>query len=272
VVAIRLPENTKATAGNGGESQNIKASDLLLSSLTDGADIALEARRRRDQVKLLLTRMTEQTNMVGNILEEAQTNEDHLTLGYKSWTKYIVGEYAGELADLDRAQRREVVGSLTSAGMPTRAIAEIVGVDHSTVVRDQKQVVQGAPPDREDSVDRRVTGLDGKSYTVPSKPAVEPRKPRRSSLPDQYWNAIHDLDKVLRRVAKLHADDRFMANRKAIKDLHWCRLSDMEMLLGEIDMDLGGSHKCHVCDKRVPAGLDFGSTQTMCKSCAGESR
>jgi hypothetical protein len=58
VVAIRLPENTKATAGNGGESQNIKASDLLLSSLTDGADLCRDQLSRMkgtlDQVSLSL--------------------------------------------------------------------------------------------------------------------------------------------------------------------------------------------------------------------------
>ena len=39
------PDKTKATAGNGGESQDIKVSDLVLSSLPDGADIPQDARR-----------------------------------------------------------------------------------------------------------------------------------------------------------------------------------------------------------------------------------
>lgn len=43
---VRLPDNRNATAGNGGESQNIKASDLLLSSLDAGTDFAPQARRR----------------------------------------------------------------------------------------------------------------------------------------------------------------------------------------------------------------------------------
>ena len=38
------PDKTKATAGNGGESQNFKASDLLLSSLPDGTDFTSEDR------------------------------------------------------------------------------------------------------------------------------------------------------------------------------------------------------------------------------------
>jgi hypothetical protein len=39
------PDKTKATAGNGGESQNIKVSDLLLSSLPDVPDIGAQLGR-----------------------------------------------------------------------------------------------------------------------------------------------------------------------------------------------------------------------------------
>jgi len=192
-----------------------------------------DARRRRDRIKLLLTSMTEQTSKVVAIMEEAEANEDHLTLGYKSWTAYIAGEYAGLLADLGRVERREVVGALTAAGTPTRAIADVVGVDHSTVVRDQKHVVQHAPPDHddvdrehdvdrlghEDHVDRRVIGRDGKSYAVPSRPVVE-REMRQTSLPKQYRAAMWELDKAVRRLEKLHDSDRFAANRKTLADHH----------------------------------------------------
>jgi hypothetical protein len=56
---VRLPENTNDAAGNGVESQNVKAGSLLVSSVPAGPDIALEARRRRDRIKLLLTSLTE---------------------------------------------------------------------------------------------------------------------------------------------------------------------------------------------------------------------
>gem|GEM_PF-1622281 len=39
------PDKTKATAGNGGESQNIKADGLAFSMVQPPTDIALEARR-----------------------------------------------------------------------------------------------------------------------------------------------------------------------------------------------------------------------------------
>jgi len=40
------------------------------------------------------------------------------------------------LPKLDRDVRREFVGQLAESGMPTRAIAGVVGVDQSTVTRD----------------------------------------------------------------------------------------------------------------------------------------
>jgi hypothetical protein len=257
--------NDESTPKGAHESAT---TDLMVA---DATVTGQEARRRRDRIKLLLTSMTEQTNKVVAILEEAQTNEDHLALGYASWTAYIAGEYAGLLAELKSGNRREVVGSLTSAGIPTRAIAEIVGVDHSTVVRDQRQVVQGAPPDHQDGVDRRVTGRDGKSYTVPSRPVVEPKERRRGPLPDDYWRALHNLDKAARRLAKLHADDRFMANRKALFGRYDSWLSDIDALVSSMDSDLSitGGNKCQDCDERMLPSADF---ETTCKTCRGESR
>lgn len=48
-----------------------------------------------------------------------------------------------------------MVRELTSAGMSTRAIAPVVGADHSTVVRDVNAGGAGAPPARVDII----TGL-----------------------------------------------------------------------------------------------------------------
>ena len=125
-----------------------RARDISAGGIKSVPIVPQNARHRRDRIKLLLTSMTEQTNKVVAILEEAQTNEDHLTLGYKSWTAYIAGEYAGLLADLNRAQRREVVGSLTAAGMSTRAIAGVVGTSQKTVVKDLQSQVIGGPTQR----------------------------------------------------------------------------------------------------------------------------
>ena len=265
-------QQSRPAATNCETAKDISAGGLKsVPMVSQPTDSTQQACRRRDRIKLLLTSITEQTTKALAILAEAQKNADHLALGYASWTAYIAAEYAGLRAQLDRPQRREAVGALTAAGMPTRAMAEVFDVDHSTVVRDQKQVVQGAPSDREDGVDRRVTGLDGKSYTVPSRPVIEPKKPRRSSLPDQYWHAMYDLDKALRRLEKLHADDRFMANRKALSDRHWRQITDADSLLSSLDSDLTTSegNKCQNCDERMLPSRDY---ETRCETCAGESR
>ena len=218
---------------------------LMVQPTTDSRQ---EARRRLDQIKLLLGSMTDQANEVQAILDEARTSKDHLALGYQSWTAYMLGEYAGLLAELKSGNRREVVSSLTAAGMSTRAIAGVVGTSQKTVVKDlQSQVIPEVSPGddlaypfecgshcshspicqrvkktpqkitetkcdvegHEDHVDRRVTGLDGKSYPVPPKPVVEPKKPRRPALPDQFRTAVWNLDKAIRRLEVIAADDRF---------------------------------------------------------------
>ena len=115
--------------------------------------------------------------------------------------------------------------------------------------------------------------MDGKTYAVPNRPVIEPRTMRQPSLPSQYRNAMWELEKAVRRLEKLHSNDRFAANRKTLLDLHLPQLSNMQVMLEHIEADLFGRDRCHVCDKRVPPGLDFGSeNMTTCKACAGESR
>ncbi len=225
-----------------------------------------DASRRRDRIRLLLSAMTTTTEKVADLLDAAQAEQDHVALGYANWPAYVAGEFADALAGLSTAARRPAVVALAEGGLSTRAIAEIAGVDQSTVVRD-RQVMHHASPggagpvrsakleqrraffgsDKEmgdaeviadaggddlgaalsaareqDDLSRgnvvanlpekRVTGTDGKSY--PSR--AEPCKPRRSPLPDSYRSALWDLQKSIERLEKLHADDRFQANRKEL--------------------------------------------------------
>lgn len=54
-----------------------------------------------------------------------------------------------------------------------------------------------------------VTGLDGKTYQ-----RRDPKKPRRSPLPDDARRAGWELDKTIRRLKRIGDDDRFAANTK----------------------------------------------------------
>lgn len=52
------------------------------------------------------------------------------------------------------AQRREVVAELAGSGMSNRAIADVIGVSHPTVINDRRSGGQNLPPDK-------VAGQDG---------------------------------------------------------------------------------------------------------------
>jgi hypothetical protein len=218
-----------------------------------------DAGRRRDRIKLLLSAMTTTTEKIAELLEAAQADGDHRALGYASWTAYVAGEYAESLAGLSAAARRPAVAALAEGGLSTRAIAGIAGVSHSTVVRDRAQVVQDAPPVMDGPRPasefksmvaemgapsrRRVTGTDGKSYSATaaasSAPAA-PRPRRRPPLPDSYGTAVWDLGKLVDRLERLHADDRFKANRESVRQLNRGELTRRTDQLLRILADLDG--------------------------------
>ena len=61
-------------------------------------------------------------------------------------------------------------------------------------------------PGRVQPVTGTITGMDGKTYTRP-----QPKEPvdRRPPLPEQIFNAVYDLGKVVDRLERLVEDDRF---------------------------------------------------------------
>lgn len=70
---------------------------------------------------------------------------------------------------------------------------------------------------------RKVTGLDGKTYTAPKQ--KETPKPRRNPLPEQFFRARYDLTKKVESLVRLSKDDRFAANvekvaRENLSDLN----------------------------------------------------
>lgn len=94
---------------------------------------------------------------------DAHANRDWLALGYGSWSELCEAEFRGAMLTLPRGERQEVVAELTDAGMSTRAIGAALGVGDATVRRDQAGASNGAP------APAPVTGLDGKTYTRPTR-------------------------------------------------------------------------------------------------------
>jgi len=267
-----------------------------------------DARRITGCIRTVAGMVAESIEKLSGLIREAEQGQAHVALGYRSWTEYVAEEFGGMLPKLDRDVRREFVGQLAESGMSTRAIAGVVGVHHDTVAADLKPVVGNptgddaaaggtdVPPvkdltpdsgtervpmgesiDADEVVDaeivedeqpepRRITGRDGKNY-----PAPTPRdsKPRRRPFPDAYWHAIYELQKSVERIERLHADDRFLAHREAVREKHWRQVDRAATILDSVGEDLFGNKKCHDCDERI---LPDGEYEKRCVTCRDGSR
>lgn len=180
------------------------------------------ARSLTDQLRQSLTLSWE-------LLVEAYQRRAWAALGYPSWDAYTDAELGEARLRLPREQRREVVASMTEAGMSTRAIGSALGVDPMTVSRDRAGVAKAtsvAEPIDAEIVDEDdqpamshpldILGTDGKTYTVAPKPAAQRRRP----LTEAFWQAAYDLNKVTERIERLADDDRFPQNVEEVAARH----------------------------------------------------
>lgn len=207
------------------------------------------ARRRAERIRLLTGAVAENLAKVRELVHEAKESNDHLALGYDSWTAYIADLFGDEPLRLAREVRRELVAELAEQGMSTRAIAPIVGVSHTAVRKDiaaaggnkfpgvtnvtpdpaetvvidgmtvtrNGDVLDGPIFDTEPTVTehtvtekvKTITGLDGKEYQRP-----EPAAPRRRAITDQARDIGWDIRKQAEKVERLFQDDRFGRNKE----------------------------------------------------------
>lgn len=124
-----------------------------------------DAQRLTERIRNRMRQLQESIDRLGCLIAEAYNNRVWLALGYDTWDDYVAAEFGVAQVRLERDQRQELVVSLRSAGMSTRAIGSALGVDQSTVVRD-------ARTDASASVGQ-ITGVNGKTYTPPA-PKPEP--------------------------------------------------------------------------------------------------
>lgn len=87
-----------------------------------------EARALTDQIK-------DQLETVWELVKRAYLSGAWYVLGYESWDAYCAAEFTGQQLRIPREQRREIVASLSEAGMSTRQIAAATGLSHMTVSR-----------------------------------------------------------------------------------------------------------------------------------------
>lgn len=186
---------------------------------------AASARRLTDEIRDTLT-------VAYDKLVEAWHGRADLALGYESWDAYCAAEFSeARMLRPTPEQRREIVAVMRGEGMSTRAIGSALGVGNKTIHRDLDEAVV--------SDDTPVTGTDGKTYTPRSEPEPdedmidaeiidepepqsEPAVPRsnRRAITDEFFDVSYDLNKIVNRLGRLAADDRFPRNTEQIATKH----------------------------------------------------
>lgn len=203
-----------------------------------------EAQRLTQRIKLTASSVRDGLFKLRNLVEEAKRSNVWQVLGYPSWTAYLADTLADEPMRLGRDERQQLVGYLSGEGLSTRAIAPIVGVHHDTVASDIKKAPVGNPTpglpsvpvpfmdeqvaeitatEQPDDLDvsvnfetgeviekpRKITGLDGKTYTPPTAP-------RRAPFEDAFFRAIERVNTAIASLETVAGDDRLPRNKEKV--------------------------------------------------------
>lgn len=147
-----------------------------------GDDLPMMAQATREEAAARAGRI--RTGMVAiatlpDDVKAAWASRDWASLGYPTWDAYVEGEFGEHrLPMMSREQRRDLAVDLRGGSMSTRAIAAVLGVDQTTVVRDLNSTDANASVERLD----RITGIDGKD-----RPATRPTPPPRATPASPPW-------------------------------------------------------------------------------------
>ena len=217
----------------------------------------VEAERITSRIADKLDSIADDYEQVLPLIGEALTRNAWKSLGYASPTDYVSERFSGSLKRLPLEVRRPVVKELSEAGMSTRSIAPVIGASRMAVQRDldsgvthrdtspvpksDAELLAGAEWSPEDMGDEprftddhgrvqavtgnwglpkseKILGPDGKTYTRP-QPKEQPTD-RRPPLPEQIFNAVYDLGKVVDRLERLVEDDRFSRIKEEVASKH----------------------------------------------------
>lgn len=161
-----------------------------------------EARELTNEIRRTLT-------LGHDLLIRAFTGCAWMALGYATWDAYCAGEFTeARMVRLDREQRREIVAEMREAGMSSRAIASGLGVGKGTVDRDISATAPSGPV----AAPTPITGVNGKTYTKPSRPSG-PTLER--PFTDRYDSAVRDLERAIRRLVSLQCEEHYKQRHRS---------------------------------------------------------
>lgn len=191
-----------------------------------------------------LNAMADAMDLVLPLIGDALTRRAWVALGYESPAAYVAQEFGRSLERLPVGARRGVVHELTEAGMSTRAIASVVGVDQATVVRDRAAGdahASPAPSTPEPTAAtpsglpraEAITGMDGKTYRRPTPNEQEP-KPARDPLTDLFFKDTYDVHRLAERLRNRTRDDRFPRNKEKVAQTNLHDLNQAIDLLQQV--------------------------------------
>jgi len=217
------------------------------------ADVAAQRDLDATEARYLIDGMRADVATLGERVTTAYLGRAWVALGYESWDAMTDAEFEGARLRIPREQRAEQVQSLRSAGLSTRAIGSVLGVDHKTVVNDLRSTGESSPVD----LSTTVRSLDGRDRPAsqPPRPVAEPlppappepavtaeqfvaqrdtgevlspeqweerrespvdRAPKRRALADAFTDTTHELSKATERLERLVSDDRYPTNAEQV--------------------------------------------------------
>jgi hypothetical protein len=153
----------------------VMTTDEVVPAYADAQERTNEIARDLDEFAGTAEHLAEVAERITAKIAKSIEVEDWRTLGHKSVSEWAQVQFHDAFARIDAAQQKVIALQLTTEGVSTRAIADVVGKGQSTVSRWQREGDPDGSPDI-------IHGRDGKPYPARREPSQAERahKARRA--------------------------------------------------------------------------------------------
>lgn len=203
-------DNSSVVDGEAVEgSGEVAVRDAAPAKEVEKSDLSeAQAKRLTDRIKKAVTDTADRTTKLLDsvdsttaLMAEAYTKRIWIALGEETWEDYVNKELGEVRLKLDRAARQGLSYQLSSsAHMPTRAIAPILGVDQKTVSNDLRQVRR----ERGEDSAATVTAADGRTMQ-----ATQTRPRRQKPIEDRFDAALTKAEEFVNTLADISQEEGF---------------------------------------------------------------